>query len=176
MARKKDVANVPRSPKAPWESYDPLSVEVYGEPFEVQLSVPKEEVAVPDAEDVVKDVDVEVPEAVEADASGAVEAPTEVDVSGAAPIEAQELIPDWVEGQVETVAPEGDEEAIPEAEPVVKEVVPRAVRKSVASQQEEVIGTEEVDMNEVDTPPDEKVMVPTKITRRRVVRRRKMVK
>ena len=175
MARKKEAVTMPSSPKAPWESYDPLSAEVYGEPFEVQLPS-DEEVAVPDAEDVVKDVDVEVPEAVEADASGAVDAPPEVDISGAAPIEAQELIPDWVEGQVETVAPEGDDEAIPEAEPSVKEVGPKAVRKRVASEPEKVVEPAKVEANGVDTPPAEKVMVPTKITRRRVVRRRKMVK
>ena len=175
MARKKDVANVPRSPKAPWDSYDPLSREVYGEPFEVQLPS-GEEKAVPGAQERSEAPVEQAPSGEKVDISGAVEAPTEVDVSGAAPIEAQELIPDWVEEQVETVAPEGDEEAIPEAEPVVKEVVPKAVRKRVASEPEKVVDPAKVDVNGVDTPPDEKVMVPTKITRRRVVRRRKMVK
>ncbi len=125
MARKKDAVDVPRSPKAPWESYDPLSIEVYGEPFEVQLS-PEPKGAGEDTE--LPDAQVEI--------SGAVEAPPEVQV------EASDEIP------VAT----GDG-AAPEAEPVMKEM---GKRRS-ASQ-------------------PEKVMESTKVTRRRVVRRKKMEK
>ncbi len=125
MARKKDVVDVPRSPKAPWESYDPLSIEVYGEPFEVRLS--------PEPKGVGEDAELHD---AQVDVSGAVEVPPGVEVEAS--------------GEVPVAAGDG---AAPEVEPVMKEV---GKRRS-ASQ-------------------PEKVMEPTRVTRRRVVRRKKMEK
>lgn len=156
MARKKEAVKMPGSPKAPWENYDPLSLEVYGEPFEVKPFVTHEE------DDRGKEMGSAVEEGPEVDLPGAVEAPPDVEAPE------QELIPNWNEGEVEEVAGTAAVEEIPEARPVVKEGGPRVVRKMAAPEPAEADGPE--------PPSEEKVMVPTKITRRRVIRRRKVKK
>ncbi len=167
MARKKDAVDIHRSPKAPWESYDPLSVEVYGEPFEFQLSPVQEGPGEADkVEDNNESVDSSHPQGsdetkVSSDPRGVIRSEgigsdipeVEVDVFGA--VEAPPKV--QVEG-VEEVPIATEDGAVLEAEPVVKEVGQRVAKRRMAPQS------------------SEKVMEPTKITRRRVVRRRKIVK
>lgn len=154
MARKKEAVKMPRSPKAPWENYDPLSLEVYGEPFEVKPFVTLKE------DDKGKEMGSAVEQGPEVDVSGAVEAPPDEEAPD------RELIPNWDEGEIEEVAGTAAVEEIPDEGPVVKEGGPRVVRKMAAPEPED--GSE--------PPSEEKVMVPTKITRRRVIRRRKTIK
>ena len=51
MAKKEEMVQIPKTPKPPWEKYDPLSKEVYGEPFDVELpkAPPMDVEAIPDA-------------------------------------------------------------------------------------------------------------------------------
>ncbi len=189
MARKDNAVDIPRSPKAPWERYDPLSIEVYGEPFEIQLpSVREEDEAIPEARE-----KVEVPEAVEVPTRAQEEIPdwveqdtaqgeavvevaaeekaspdVEVDISGAVEAPLKEAQP---EAPVE-VPMASEDEAVPEAVPIEKKEGEMVVKRRVATQPEKAVEPVEMDASQA----KEKVMEPTRVTRRRVVRRRKVVR